>query len=54
MTEENLEYALESNATVLSVWNAVDCKKCAADMWDVYQLFYTYGREKDVINELQK
>ena len=48
LTEENLQYALESDATVLGVWNAADCKKCASDMWDVYQLFYTYGREKDV------
>lgn len=42
MTPESLDYALENKFTVLAVWNAVDCKKCASDMWDIYNLFYAF------------
>lgn len=45
---ELLDYALENKLTVLAVWNAIDCKKCAHDMWDIYQLFHAYGGEEVV------
>ena len=48
---ELLDYALENELTVLAVWNAFDCKKCAYDMWDIYQLFHAYEGEEVYVFE---
>jgi hypothetical protein len=40
-----LKQALDEGYTVLAIWNAVECKKCASDFWTVHEVLYAFSDE---------